>query len=118
MPGRTPTRVPTRQPRRAKPRLAGVSATEKPVASCEKSSTSPLRPYANGEAEGLHEDGPGQKGEENARRDRLARPKGWVSKTPDADQKRPGDERPEPFEAKGEGDQRGRNKDIRPPAPA
>src|SRR5688572_14900627 len=73
MPGNTPTRVPTRQPTRAKPRLAGVSATENPVASCDSRSTSPLRPDADGEAERLDEDRPGQDDQTEGGGDRLHR---------------------------------------------
>src|SRR5215207_6590553 len=118
MPGRTPTRVPTRQPTRAKPRLAGVRATEKPVARWEKSSTSPLRPNANGEAQSPHENGPGHERQEKAGADHVDEPQVAVGETADADEKRAGDDEAEAVEAERERDQGSRNQDDRPPGPA
>src|SRR2546421_436505 len=43
MPGSTPTKVPINAPRKQKPRLAGVSATAKPVARLAIRSTPALR---------------------------------------------------------------------------
>src|SRR5215207_8884426 len=49
MPGSTPTSVPISAPRRQKPRLAGVSATEKPVARFAIRSTARDPPAAGDE---------------------------------------------------------------------
>src|SRR5262245_41837040 len=61
MPGSTPNKVPISAPMSAKPRLAGVSATENPVARLARScSMLPLRPHRDRQRESEHEDHPSQ----------------------------------------------------------
>src|SRR5215471_14874288 len=72
MPGRTPISVPISAPASAKNRLAGVSATPKPVTRLLSNSMAlPVRPDRDRQAEPKNENGPGQHDQHSGRREGL-----------------------------------------------
>src|SRR4051794_18903931 len=110
MPGRTPISVPIRAPASAKPRLAGVSATLKPVARLLRNSISlPVRPDRDRQAEADDEDRPGQHDEAYRRGERLPQFDATRRQRTDADQKQDRDHKAELLYGKREGDKAGRD---------
>src|SRR4051812_8594379 len=87
MPGSTPISVPISAPASAKPRLASVSATPKPVARWSMSSIgSKIRPDGDRQSQPLDEDRPGQRDEADGRGEHFPRLDPARGKTADADQ--------------------------------
>src|SRR5712691_11667477 len=106
MPGRTPISVPISAPASAKPRLAGVAATPKPVARLSRSSIgSKIRPDGNRQSEPLDEDRPGQDDQAKRRGEHFPRLDPARRKAPDPDQQQDRDHEAEPFEREAEHDQ-------------
>ena len=106
MPGSTPISVPTMAPMKAKPRLAGVSATPKPIARLSKNSIA----YHSGQT-GMVRPSPKMKiahdsSDQHERRDRgFQRPQRARRQRADAGEQQDGDNEAEPLDAQAERDE-------------
>src|SRR3954454_13527213 len=115
MPGSTPISVPTMAPMKAKPRLAGVSATENPMARLWKSSmTLPLGPDGNRQAEADDEDRPGERDENDRGDRRLQRPQGRRRNGTDAGEEQNGNHQPQGLDGEAEDHQARGHEQRRP----
>src|SRR2546423_8226041 len=115
MPGSTPISVPISAPASAKPRLAGVSATPKPVARWSKSSMgSKIRPDRDGQSEPLDEDRPGEEDQAERRGRRFPRLDAARGEAADPDQQKNCDHEAEPFERQAECDKARGDNENRP----
>src|ERR1700749_2117595 len=111
MPGSTPIKVPTMAPRNAKPRLAGVSATPKPMARLLKNSMrSQFRPQRDREPQPRDEDRPRQDDQHHGRNCGFEWPQRTRRERADADQQHDRNHQPELFEAQREGADRNRHR--------
>src|SRR5439155_12639980 len=115
MPGSTPISVPISAPASAKPRLAGVAATPKPVARLSRSSIgSEIRPNRDGQSEPLDEDRPGEDDQAERREQHLPRLDPARGQAADGDQQQDRDHEAEPFERQPEHDEARGHHDDRP----
>src|SRR4029079_1291003 len=116
MPGSTPIRVPTMAPMKAKPRLAGVSATPNPIGKLSKNSIAlPVGPDRDGEPQPDDENGPGQRDQRDCGDGGFEQAQAPRRQRADACQQQDGDDEAEALEAQAESDEAERDGDHRAP---